>query len=478
MTQGRDGHSARRSPPVSATAKADARAQGVAALRAALALFLAMTSAARAAEGAANIAEVWRLAVSALAVALAMTLAVIFWLVRQRREAQRAQHQLAELSLAVEARGASHWSDTGVPEVDAIAHSLQDMDERLREKCKRVSELNDLLMKSSTIVSRAGANLQMRALLDAVPVGIIIAEAPSGRIVEGNHVIEAILRRPVRYSESTQAYSEWNAIHQDGRPVANYEYPLARALAGESHPQLECKIERGDGAYIWINIVGAPIRDDKGAVIGAIVAITDIDDIKNTEIHNQMMNRELHHRVNNSLAMIQGIANITARTAQDFSSFQQGFSHRVQCLSRISTLLVQTSWERTPLKDLLMIALSCGSHDYADRISLSGEDVELRSAVASALGLTINELLANAEQHGALSEDDGRIAISWRIDREEDRPRLILNWMEIGGPKVESPEQTGVGHFLITNVLARQMGGDVRLSYQAEGLQAELSAEI
>ncbi|MDP3067905.1 MAG: HWE histidine kinase domain-containing protein [Methylocystis sp.] len=422
--------------------------------------------------------EVWRLLVGALTLALATTLAVIFWLVRQRRETQRAQHELAELSLAVEARGASHWSDTGVPEVDAIAHSIQDMDERLREKRKRLSELNDLLLKSSTIVSRAGANLQLRALLDAVPVGIIIAEAPSGRIVEGNHVIEAILRRPVRYSENTQAYSKWNAIHQDGRPVANEEYPLARALAGENHPQLECKIERGDGAYIWINIVGAPIRDDKGAVIGAIVAITDVDEIKNAEMHNQMMNRELHHRVNNSLAMIQGIANITARTAQDFSSFQQGFSHRVQCLSRISTLLVQTSWERTPLRDLLMIALSCGGQDYADRISVSGEDVELRSAVASALGLTINELLANAEQHGALSDDDGRIAISWRIDREEDRPRLILNWTETGGPKVEHPEQTGVGHFLITNVLARQMGGDVRLSYRAEGLQAELSAEI
>ena len=463
---------------MSATAKPYPRAPGVAALRAALAFLLAMTSAARAAEGATNMIEVWRLIVGALTLALATTLAVIFWLVRQRRETQRAQHELAELSLAVEARGAAHWSDTGVPEVDAIAHSIQDMDERLREKRKRLSELNDLLMKSSTIVSRAGANLQLRALLDAVPVGIIIAEAPSGRIVEGNHVIEAILRRPVRYSENTQAYSKWNAIHQDGHPVANEEYPLARALAGENHPQLECKIERGDGAYIWINIVGAPIRDDKGAVIGAIVAITDVDEIKNAEMHNQMMNRELHHRVNNSLAMIQGIANITARTAQDFSSFQQGFSHRVQCLSRISTLLVQTSWERTPLRDLLMIALSCGGHDYAERISLSGEDVELRSAVASALGLTINELLANAEQHGALSDDDGRIAISWRIDREEDRPRLILNWTETGGPKVEHPEQTGVGHFLITNVLARQMGGDVRLSYRAEGLQAELSAEI
>ena len=421
--------------------------------------------------------DAW-LCIGALTAALAAALAVIFWLVWQRRGEQRAQHELAELTLAVEARAPSQWSDTGIAEVDAIAHSIQDIDERLREKRRRLSELNDLLMKSSTVVSRAGANLQLRALLDAVPVGILIAEAPSGRIVEGNRLMESILRRPVRYSESTESYHQWNAILADGRPVASEEYPLARALAGEDHPQLECKIERGDGIYVWINIVGAPIRDETGAIIGAIVAVTDVDDIKNAEIHNQMMNRELHHRVNNSLAMIQGIANITARTAQDFSSFQQGFSHRVQCLSRISTLLAQSSWERTPLRELVRVALSCGSDDYGDSISLSGEDVELRSAVASALGLTLNELLANAEQHGALSDAGGRVSIDWHVDHEGDRPRLILKWTEAGGPIVENPQQTGVGHFLITNVLARQMGGEVRLSYRAEGLQAEISAEI
>lgn len=423
-------------------------------------------------------AEVWLVVSGALTVALAAALAAIVWLARKRGEAQRAQHELAELTLTVGARNAPSWSDTGVPEVDAIAHSIQDMDERLREKRRRLSELDDLLMKSSTIVSRAGANLQLRALLDAVPVGILIAEAPSGRIVEGNALMETILRRPVRYSESQESYDQWRAIHPNGRPVASEDYPLARALAGEEHPQLECKIERGDGAYVWINIVGAPIHNDQGAIIGAIVAVSDVDNIKNAEIHNQMMNRELHHRVNNSLAMIQGIANITARTAQNFSCFQQGFSHRVQCLSRISTLLVQTSWERTPLRDLILVALSCGNHDYGDRISLTGEEVELRSAVASALGLALNELLANAEQHGALSDDHGRVSINWRVDREGDRPRLILNWTEAGGPTVGNPQQTGVGHFLITNVLARQMGGDVTLSYLAEGLRAEISAEI
>lgn len=475
MTKGCVGHYSRPRPwTFWAAAGAPAFARALAGSL--LSLFL--TSKAVAAVDESIKAEVWLGVVGALAVALAAAFAAVFWLVRRGRATQRAQTELAELTLAVEARAASRWNDTGVAEVDAIAHSIQDMDERLREKRRRLSELNDLLMKSSAVVSRAGASPQLRALLEAVPVGILIAEAPSGRIIEGNQLMETILRRPVRYSDGAECDRHWNAIHQDGRPVLNEEYPLARALAGENHPQLECKIERGDGAYVWINIIGAPIRNDEGAIIGAIVAVTDVDDVKQAEIHSQMMNRELHHRVNNSLATIQGIANITARTAQDFSSFQQGFSHRVQCLSRISTLLTQTSWERTPLRDLVFVALSCGSHDHGERVAIAGEDVELRSAVALALGLALNELLANAEQHGALSNDEGRVSIDWRVDREGDRPRLILNWTEAGGPIVENPQQTGVGHFLTTNVLARQMGGEVRLSYRAEGLQAEISAEI
>lgn len=423
-------------------------------------------------------AETWPIIAGLLALAFLVGIAVAVHLARSRSVLRRAQAELLTLTLAVEAREEGNWRDTGVSEVDTIARTIAKFEERLREKRQRLAELNDLLVKKSTVVSPGGVNIQLRAILDAMPVGILIAEAPSGRIVEGNHAIELMLRHPIRYSENIAEYNEWKAVHQDGRPVASDEYPLARALAGEDHPTLECKYSRGDGGDVWINIVGAPIRDEQGAVIGGIVAVTDIDAIKAAETHKRMMNLELHHRVNNSLAMIQGIANITARSATDFGSFRSDFSDRVQCLSRISTLLVQTSWERTPLRDLIMVALVCDGDDYSARISLSGEDVELRSGVALALGVALFELRSNAEQHGALSNAQGGVAISWRIDHEKDRPCLILDWVETGGPKIENPQRPGVGIFLIKNVLSRQMGGDVELSFIAEGLQATLCAEI
>lgn len=424
-----------------------------------------------------NIAYPSLLLCAALAVALILALGAIWRLMQTRGDERRALQELSTLMGDAMAREATRWRDTGLADIDAMAHSVLELDERLREKRQKLSELTDLLAKKSSIAGRSDMGSRLHAILDAVPVGILIAEAPSGRIIEGNRVIETILRHPIRYSESTAAYDEWQAFHKDGRPVLGEEYPLARALAGENNPTLECKYVRGDGGLGWINIIGAPIRNDEGAVIGAIVAVTDIDDIKTAEAHRRAMSRELHHRVNNALAMIQGIANITARTAQDFASFRTDFSDRVQCLSRISTLLVRNSWELTPLRDLVDTALLC-EKDQAAQIAAAGEDVELRSDVSLALGVALFELLSNAHRHGALSCDEGRVAVNWRIERDKERPRLMLDWRESGGPAVERPQRAGVGHFLLTSVLARQIGGDIELSFEPQGLHATIYAEI
>lgn len=117
---------------------------------------------------------------------------------------------------------------------------------------------------------------RLKALFDTVPVGIVISEAPSGRIVEGNRKVEAILGHPVLFSATIDRYCEWVARHEDGRRVEAHEYPLARALAGEARPELEARYQRGDGREAWVRFIGAPIYADE-RIAGAIVATLDID---------------------------------------------------------------------------------------------------------------------------------------------------------------------------------------------------------
>ena len=125
---------------------------------------------------------------------------------------------------------------------------------------------------------------RLKAVFATVPVGIIIAEAPSGRIVAGNPQIERIFRHPIIRSPDVASYREWTAFHADGRRVDGEEYPLARAVATGEPAEGEYLYERGDGTRAWIRAIGAPIRDsDTGGVSGGIVAVLDIDQEKRAE---------------------------------------------------------------------------------------------------------------------------------------------------------------------------------------------------
>ncbi|HSK39460.1 MAG TPA: PAS domain-containing protein, partial [Arenibaculum sp.] len=68
---------------------------------------------------------------------------------------------------------------------------------------------------------------RLQAVLDAVPVGIVIAEAPSGRIGRGHPQAERIDRHPVRRSRDVGAYTDWPVFRPDGRPLAAGEHPLS-----------------------------------------------------------------------------------------------------------------------------------------------------------------------------------------------------------------------------------------------------------
>ena len=152
------------------------------------------------------------------------------------------------------------WSEADIALVEQVCERLWAAVERARaERARDASEAH------------------LRAVLDALPVGVVIAEAPSGRIVKGNRRMEVILGHPLLTVESVEGYAEYGAYHEDGRPVAPREQPLARVLAGEQWPELEMLYRRPNGRIGWLRAVGAPIRDADGVLTGALAVVDDID---------------------------------------------------------------------------------------------------------------------------------------------------------------------------------------------------------
>ncbi len=145
---------------------------------------------------------------------------------------------------------------------------------------QEVALVEDVAVRSWAAVERARAEADLRAsearlkaVFDAVPVGIVFAEAPSGRITEGNAQAERIFGHPVLSSPDTERYRDWVSFHEDGRQVESHEYPLYQAIRGEAErPTMEVLYQRGDGRRAWVRLIAAAVRGERGEVTNAVVA--------------------------------------------------------------------------------------------------------------------------------------------------------------------------------------------------------------
>ena len=143
---------------------------------------------------------------------------------------------------------------------------------------RNISEQKERERHAAALLERLGAE---RGLLEAVlrqlPVGVIIAEAPSGRLILGNARVDRIWRHGYLSSTSVAQYGEWEGFHPDGRRVQAHEWPLARALrSGESVWDEEYGIVRSDGVRGTARLSATPVRDARGQVVAGVVIIADV----------------------------------------------------------------------------------------------------------------------------------------------------------------------------------------------------------
>ena len=112
-------------------------------------------------------------------------------------------------------------------------------------------------------------------------MGVIVGEAPSGKLIVSNPELDRMLRQEFIASENIGEYRAYQGFHPDGRPYEPEEWPLARALTtGELVRDEEVEILRGDGTRGYMSLNAAPVRDASGAIVAGVVILTDITERK------------------------------------------------------------------------------------------------------------------------------------------------------------------------------------------------------
>jgi diguanylate cyclase len=123
------------------------------------------------------------------------------------------------------------------------------------------------------------------SILDQMPSGVIVAEAPTGKLIYQNRVAEQLLGRGIESVDSFADYALYNFINASGERLRPEELSLARALqhlAGPSSQQL--LYERKDGTRTHFAVTTAAIRDGDGAARVAVAVLHDVSGLKEAEL--------------------------------------------------------------------------------------------------------------------------------------------------------------------------------------------------
>ena len=236
---------------------------------------------------------------------------------------------------------------------------------------------------------------------------------------------------------------------------------------------VEKRYIRKDGEVIWVELAASVVRDAAGEAAFGVRIVRDISDNKRAREQQRLLLHELNHRVKNTLSVVQGLAHQTFKSGPVPPELLRSFEERLGALAAAHNLLMNQTWEATPIVDVAEAALRPFQTENR-RISLGGPALLLTPSVTVTLTLALHELATNAAKYGAFSREGGTVEIRWTIEGDT----LTLVWREQGGPTVVRPAKSGFGTRLLQRAIASDLGGTVAIDFAPAGLVCTISAHL
>lgn len=199
-------------------------------------------------------------------------------------------------------------------------------------------------------------------------------------------------------------------------------------------------------------------------VIDWVEAVSSLTEARRGQ---EFLYREMAHRLKNTLTIVQALARQSLRDCRDQTSVKS-FEKRVHALTSAHSTSMTRKSKKAEVRDV--------AHDVLkliaplSRFELNGARVPLGAKTAGYLGLLLNELGTNAIKYGALSNDAGKVRLSWVIEGAEEDAQLVIRWVETKGPRVKPPGRKGFGSKMIEYGLGE--GCEATLSFPQTGCQA------
>jgi two-component sensor histidine kinase len=299
---------------------------------------------------------------------------------------------------------------------------------------------------------------RLRDVLGQMPVAVVLAEIPSGRIVFRNARAEALL--------PDGGTAEPGAVAD---PLAE---PLRRAISeGLATEGLELPLRRADGSETILSVSAAPVQAAGGGRL-AVAAFLDVGARRHAERQRELLTAELRHRVKNALAVVQSMVAQTLAQSTSLEEFRRTFTARLTLLARAQDALFASEDGSVRLEELVAITLApFGAAARAD-----GPDVALPAKQTLSLAMVLHEMATNAAKHGALRPNaGGHIAVTWSIRGDGTAETVDLAWAECSRLPIVETGRRGFGARLIERCVQHDLRGVAKLQAEPGGITWRIS---
>ena len=221
-------------------------------------------------------------------------------------------------------------------------------------------------------------------------------------------------------------------------------------------------------ALLWTGYHGERAR------ARAEIAAAQTGQLRELNARNELLARELAHRVRNLFGVVLSLIGLAARKPGTTAEVISDITQRVHALSRAHNVATGEAAGEVQLSALLKSL--CQPYSTGDSarptIVIAGTDQPIPEAMVSPFALVIHELATNAAKYGALSVPGGQVTISW--DTPGAEAPLQIEWRERGGPPPalakDTRDQPGSGFGQrMTQAAMRQIGGTLSREFPPEG---------
>ncbi len=236
-----------------------------------------------------------------------------------------------------------------------------------------------------------------------------------------------------------------------------------------------------EGRMINVSLTVSPIKDSRGQIIGASNISRDITDRRRAQEHQQLLMREMNHRIKNLFALASSVVTLSARQSQTPAEMAASVRERLGALSRAHALTVTSGAidggrdNPATLHELVAAIVEPYAGEMQSgraRVVVDGTNPAITDSVVTVLALVLHEIATNAAKYGALSVEEGYVDVECRKDGDA----FVLQWCEHGGPPVETPQQQeGFGTVLSRLTVEGQLGGRIERDWQRDGLAIKIS---